>query len=186
MIPLYLTAAATWARYRTDGCATAHSACSPLARLSTRPAGKSVIAWPYPQLTTEFRKVHQFLSFAVSAPMQHAIADFLREAPGFADGLAPFYQERRDRFVSLLEGSRFGIRRTAGTYFQLADYSAVSDLPDAEFCVELTRRHRVAAIPLSPFCDEPPNARLIRFCLPRTTQLWSGPRVNSPSGDGRE
>lgn len=118
-----------------------------------------------PPLTAEFRKVHQFLTFSVSTPMQYAIAEFMREAPGFADGLAAFYQERRDRFVSLLEGSRFAVRKAAGTYFQLADYSAISDLPDAEFCVELTRRHGVAAIPLSPFCNEPPRARLIRFCF---------------------
>lgn len=118
-----------------------------------------------PALTAEFRKVHQFLTFAVSTPMQHAIADFMREAPGFADGLAPFYQARRDRFSALLEGSRFALRKTAGTYFQLADYSALSDRPDVEFCEELARRHGVAAIPLSPFCDEPLPARLIRFCF---------------------
>lgn len=118
-----------------------------------------------PPLTAEFRKVHQFLTFSVSTPIQHAIADFMGEQPMFADGLAPFYQERRDRFVALLEGSRFRIRKAAGTYFQLADYSVVSDLPDVEFCVELTRRHGVAAIPLSPFCDVSPQARLIRFCF---------------------
>ena len=118
-----------------------------------------------PALSDEFRKVHQFLTFAVSTPVQHAIADFMREAPGFADELAPFYQARRDRFISLLEGSRFAMRRAAGTYFQLADYSAVSDLPDVEFCEQLARRHGVAAIPLSPFCDEPLRARLVRFCF---------------------
>jgi methionine aminotransferase len=118
-----------------------------------------------PPLTAELRKVHQFLTFAVSTPMQHAIADFMREQPHYADGLAAFYQERRDRFISLLEGSRFRLTRAAGTYFQLADYSEISDLPDADFCMELVRRHGVAAIPLSPFCDAPPDARLIRFCF---------------------
>lgn len=118
-----------------------------------------------PALTVELRKVHQFLTFAVSTPMQHAIADFMREQPQYADGLAAFYQERRDRFISLLEGSRFRLTRAAGTYFQLADYSEISDLPDADFCMELVRRHGVAAIPLSPFCDAPPDARLIRFCF---------------------
>jgi methionine aminotransferase len=118
-----------------------------------------------PPLTAEFRKVHQFLTFAVSTPVQHAISDFMREAPGFADGQAPFYQARRDRFAALLEGSRFGLRPVHGTYFQLADYSAISDLPDARFCEELTRKHGVAAIPLSPFCEEPPEARLVRFCF---------------------
>jgi methionine aminotransferase len=118
-----------------------------------------------PALTQEFRKVHQFLTFAVSTPMQHALADYLREAPGFPDGQAPFYQARRDRFTELLAGSRFRLRPVHGTYFQLADYSELSDLPDTAFCELLTRRHGVAAIPLSPFCDQPPAARLVRFCF---------------------
>ena len=118
-----------------------------------------------PPLTAEFRKVHQFLTFAVSTPVQHAIADFMREQPEFADGQGRFYQARRDRFTGLLEGSRFSLRPVHGTYFMLADYSAVSSLPDTAFCEELTRRHGVAAIPLSPFCDEPPAARLVRFCF---------------------
>jgi methionine aminotransferase len=118
-----------------------------------------------PLLTAEFRKVHQFLTFAVSTPIQHAIADFMREAPEFADGQGAFYQARRDHFAELMAGSRFRLRPVHGTYFQLADYSAVSDLPDAAFCELLTRRHGVAAIPLSPFCDQPPEARVVRFCF---------------------
>ncbi len=117
-----------------------------------------------PALTAEFRKVHQFLTFAVSTPMQHALADFMHQAPEFADGLAPFFQARRDRFAALLAGSRFTLPRSAGTYFQLADYSAISELPDVQFCEQLVRRHGVAAIPLSPFCAEPLPVRLVRFC----------------------
>jgi methionine aminotransferase len=118
-----------------------------------------------PPLTEEFRKVHQFLTFAVSTPVQHAIADFMREQPAFADGLADFYQAQRDRFASLLAGSRFQLRPVKGTYFQLADYSAISDLPDLRFCKKLAQEHGIAAIPLSPFCDQPSSARLIRFCF---------------------
>jgi methionine aminotransferase len=121
-------------------------------------------------LTAEFRKVHQFLTFAVSTPVQHAIADFMREQPAFADGQASFYQARRDRFAELLSGSRFRLRPVHGTYFQLADYSEVSDMPDGAFCEELTRRHGVAAIPLSPFCEEPPAARLVRFCFAKADE----------------
>jgi methionine aminotransferase len=123
-----------------------------------------------PPLTAEFRKVHQFLTFAVSTPVQHALADFMREQPLFADSLADFYQTRRDRFASLMSGSRFHLRPVAGTYFQLADYSEISDMPDLRFCEELARRHGVAAIPLSPFCDETPDARLIRFCFAKQDQ----------------
>lgn len=118
-----------------------------------------------PALTAEIRKVHQFLTFSVSTPVQHAIADFLREEPRFADGQAAFYQARRDRFLALMRRSRFRLVPAAGTYFQLADYSGISNLPDTEFCEQLVRRHGVAAIPLSPFCDEPPDARLVRFCF---------------------
>jgi methionine aminotransferase len=118
-----------------------------------------------PPLTAEFRKVHQFLTFAVSTPVQYAIADFMREQPGFADGQASFYQARRDRFAKLLVASRFRLRPVHGTYFMLADYSAISERPDTAFCEELTRRHGVAAIPLSPFCDVNPAARIIRFCF---------------------
>jgi methionine aminotransferase len=123
-----------------------------------------------PALTAELRKVHQFLTFAVSTPMQHAIGDFLREEPGFAAAQAAFYQARRDRFASLLAGSRLRLVPARGTYFQLADYSAVSDRPDVEFCETLVRRHGVAAIPLSPFCDEPGDARLIRFCFAKSDE----------------
>jgi len=118
-----------------------------------------------PELTAEFRKVHQFLTFSVSTPVQHALADFMREVPGFAAEQGLFYQARRDRFAALLAGSPFLLRKAAGTYFQLADYSNLSDLSDSEFCEELVRFHGVAAIPLSPFCDEPLRARLIRFCF---------------------
>lgn len=118
-----------------------------------------------PALTAEFRKVHQFLTFSVSTPIQHALADFMREEPVFQDGLSVFYQARRDRFAGLLAGSRFRLMATAGTYFQLADYGAVCDEPDVEFCKRLIREHGVAAIPLSPFCAEPLQARLVRFCF---------------------
>ncbi|MBM2854030.1 MAG: aminotransferase [Steroidobacteraceae bacterium] len=118
-----------------------------------------------PVLTAEFRKVHQFLTFSVSTPVQYAIADFMHEEPAFQDGLAAFYQARRDRFAALLADSRFSLMTTAGTYFQLADYGGISQMPDVEFCKELTRSHGVAAIPLSPFCAQPMPTKLIRFCF---------------------
>jgi methionine aminotransferase len=134
-----------------------------------------------PPLTAEFRKVHQFLTFAVSTPMQHAIADFMREMPGYADELAPFYQARRDRFARLLAGSRFRLLPTAGTYFQVADYAAISGLSDTDFCEELARRHGVAAIPLSPFYAEAPAAKLVRFCFAKedTTLARAAERLRS-------
>jgi len=121
-----------------------------------------------PVLTAALRKVHQFVTFSVSTPLQHALADYLESSPDFLVSLPGFYQSRRDRFIALLAGSRFALTASPGTYFQLVDYSAISSASDAEFCRELIDLHGVAAIPLSPFCETPPDCRLLRFCFAKT------------------
>lgn len=118
-----------------------------------------------PILTAEFRKVHQFVTFTSVSFVQYAIADFLLECPQHADELPDFYQAKRDTFNELLAPSRFTLKPSAGTYFQLADYSELSDLPDTDFANELTQRHGVAAIPLTPFYQTPPQTRIVRFCF---------------------
>jgi methionine aminotransferase len=122
------------------------------------------------ELTAALRRVHQYVTFAVSTPVQWALADYLATGPVFLDQLAGFYQSRRDRFIELLSGSRFTCTPSAGTYFQLVDYSAISEAPDVDFCNTLVERHGVAAIPLSPFCDVPPEARLLRFCFAKSDE----------------
>lgn len=116
-------------------------------------------------LTAELRRVHQFVTFSVNTAAQHAIADFMTSCPAHIADLPAFYQDRRDRFCRLLEDSRFGFTPARGTYFQLLDYSAISDLDDVAMAHDLTARHGIAAIPLSPFCAEPPATRLLRFCF---------------------
>jgi methionine aminotransferase len=117
-------------------------------------------------LTAELRKMHQFVTFAIATPLQHAIADFMRERPEWEDELPVFYQAKRDRLAALLARSRLGLVPAHSTYFQLVDYSAISDQPDTEFALELIRRHGVATIPVSPFCSAaPPGERLKRLCF---------------------
>ena len=116
--------------------------------------------------TAEFRKVHQFVTFTSVSFLQYALADYMRECPQHANELSSFYQSKRDRFCELLAPSRFRFTPSAGTYFQLADYSALSDEDDMSFVTRLTREHGVAAIPLSPFFASPqPESRIIRFCF---------------------
>ena len=116
--------------------------------------------------TAEFRKVHQFVTFTSVSFLQYALADYMRECPQHANELSNFYQAKRDRFCELLAPSRFRFTPSAGTYFQLADYSALSDEDDMSFVARLTREHGVAAIPLSPFFASPqPESRIIRFCF---------------------
>jgi methionine aminotransferase len=115
-------------------------------------------------LTAEFRKIHQFVTFATNTPVQYAIAEFLATRRGL-DGLAPLFQAKRDLFRRLMDGSRFQPLPCRGSYFQLMDYSAISDEEDAAFCVRLTREHGVAAIPTSPFLHSSPAPRVVRFCF---------------------
>lgn len=120
-----------------------------------------------PQLTVELRKVHQYVSFTGVTPLQWALAEFMEVHPEHVRGLPAFYQAKRDLFCDLLAGSRFGFSRSAGTYFQLADYSAIRpDLDDVAMAQWLTREHGVASIPISVFYQSPPaELRLVRFCF---------------------
>ena len=119
-----------------------------------------------PALSAEFRKVHQYNVFCTFAPAQHAFAAMIRQEPEHYEQLGAFYQEKRDRFREQLLGTKFKPLPVPGGYFQLVDYSAVSDLPDAEFVKWLTVEHGVTAIPLSPFYETPPaGQRLARLCF---------------------
>ena len=119
-----------------------------------------------PALTAEFRKVHQYNVFCTFAPAQHAFAAMLEAEPEHYEQLGAFYQAKRDRFREQLASTRLRPLPVPGGYFQLVDYSAVSDLDDAAFCRWLTVEHGVAAIPLSPFYEAPPpGQRLARLCF---------------------
>jgi methionine aminotransferase len=116
-------------------------------------------------LTAEIRKVHQYVTFASASPLQYALADFLDEHPEHHRELSAFYARYRDHFAARLAATRFELLRARGTYFQLADYGAISRLPDVEFSRRLTIEHGVAAIPISVFYEQPPAATLVRFCF---------------------
>jgi methionine aminotransferase len=117
------------------------------------------------KLMCEFLLIHQFINFSTNAPLQYAFADFLKDHPRHHESLADFYQKKRNLFNELLDNSRFNMIPTAGTFFQLADYSPISDEPDTEFAARLTREHKVAVIPVSVFYRQPPEQRIIRFCF---------------------
>ena len=116
-------------------------------------------------ISAELRKVHQYLTFAVNTPAQLALADMLRAEPEHYRQLPDFYRARRDLFIDALSQSRLKLLPCEGTYFLLADYSAISDLDDVSFCQWLTTEVGVAAIPLSVFCAAPFPHKLIRLCF---------------------
>ncbi len=128
------------------------------------------------ELSAEFRKVHQYVNFCSFTAAQIAIAQMLKEQPSHVTGLAGFYQQKRDLLVGALEGSRFTILPSKGTYFLLLDYSAISTLNDREFCEWLTKEIGVAAIPLSPFYQSEQRAtyletnKVIRLCFAKNDE----------------
>ena len=115
-------------------------------------------------LMAAFRKVHQYMVFSVNTPLQYALAEYMENPEHYA-GIEKMYQQKRDYFAGLLKGSRFRLLPCSGSYFQLADYSAVSSEKDTDFAARLTKEHGVAAIPVSVFYKNGSGQNLLRFCF---------------------
>ncbi len=120
-----------------------------------------------PELMQLFRQVYQFASFCGVTPVQMALTRFMQQHPEHIEGLAAFYQDKRDLFNSGLRHSHFHFTPSQGTYFQNLNYSAIRpDLDDVGMCKFLAEQHGIVAIPLSVFYQQAPeNLRLIRFCF---------------------
>lgn len=115
-------------------------------------------------LITEFRKVHQYVVFTCNTPMQHALADYMQDSQTYL-GLPEFYQEKRDVFIRALEGSPFTIVPSSGTYFQLLDYSSVSNELDVDLTRRWTEEIKLASIPVSVFYHNPVDDHVVRLCF---------------------
>ncbi len=122
-------------------------------------------------LTQEIRKVYQFLAFAANTPMQIAAAEFLTNHPNYEESVSVLMQGKRDLFVNALQSSRFRLLPCQGAYFQIADYSDISDMPDQDFAVHLIETIGVATIPVSAFYQNPPQEqRWLRFCFAKNEE----------------
>ena len=117
-----------------------------------------------PEFMSEFRKVHQFNCFSSHSPSQVALAEFLRKEETYLS-LAPMLQKKRDLFRQLMESTRFRPLNSSGSYFQCYDYSAISDEPDRDFAIRVTRDHGVACIPVSAFYQDANDNKVVRFCF---------------------
>lgn len=119
-------------------------------------------------LMKEFRRVHQFVVFCANTPFQYALADAMQTRDYL--GIPEFLQAKRDRFLELLKGSRFSFSPAGGSYFQLLDYSAITDEPDTDFAIRLTKEFGVASIPVSVFSHHYGDQRLLRFCFAKNDE----------------
>jgi methionine aminotransferase len=115
-------------------------------------------------LAAEVARVHQWVTYAVNTPIQRAYAEMVTRDPMCTE-VTSFYQAKRDLFLQLLQGSRFRPIACRGTFFQVVDYSEITDEHDAEFAIRLTKEHGVAAIPISPFLSGVEPGPVLRFCF---------------------
>jgi len=115
-------------------------------------------------LMKEFRKVHQFVVFAVNTPMQYAVAEYLQDKKHYTN-LSNFYQQKRDFFAKKVKNSSFKVLPSYGTYFQLLDYSAISDETEFEFGTRLIKEYGLAGVPVSSFYNKVTENKTIRFCF---------------------
>lgn len=122
------------------------------------------------ELTRELRKVHQFNTFSIANPLQYGIAKYLEQKPDCWRGLADFFQAKRDRVRKALAGTAFKVPPAEGTYFQLIEYTAISQADDVTFAERLLTEAGVATIPLSPFYKEPPKLTVLRLCIAKKDQ----------------
>ena len=121
-------------------------------------------------LMTEFRKVHQFIVFACNTPIQHALAEYINDCNDYTE-LAGFYQTKRDFFLKQIKDSRFKFVPASGSYFQLLDYSVITNEKDTEYAIRLTKENGVASIPTSVFYHKPIDNKLLRFCFAKTDDV---------------
>lgn len=121
-------------------------------------------------LTTEFRKVHQFLTFSSNTPVQFALAEFLENEQNYLN-LPQFYEEKRDKFLKSIASSRFKFEPSAGSFFQSLDYSTITDENDYDLAIRLTKEIGVASIPLSVFYHQRNDYKMLRFCFAKDDEM---------------
>ncbi|MDR6195404.1 methionine aminotransferase [Siphonobacter sp. SORGH_AS_0500] len=122
------------------------------------------------ELSTEFRKIHQYLTFSTVTPIQFALADYLQEPEHYLS-VAEFYQQKRDFFLKNLEGSAFSWKPSQGTFFQSLSYQGLSEEGDAELAIRLTREYGIASIPTSVFYQQKNDQKLLRFCFAKDNNM---------------
>jgi methionine aminotransferase len=121
------------------------------------------------KLMTEFRKIQNFQVYNANTPFQYALADYLPVSYPSED-VSELYQGKRNYFNRLMGKSLFNVIPAQGGYFQLLDYSKLSDEPDVAFAERLAREYGVATLPVSVFCHEKTKQRYLRICFAKTNE----------------
>ncbi len=120
-------------------------------------------------ITKEIRKIHQFNVFCVNTPLQHAFAEYLDKKEAYLK-IGRFYQQKRDEFLKLIEGSKFSYTPSQGTFFQMLSFKDISNEKDADFANRLIKEYKIASIPVSAFYHKAFDSKELRFCFAKTSE----------------
>jgi methionine transaminase len=121
-------------------------------------------------LAQEFRKIHLYLTFCTSTPMQYALADFKKNR-SIIYAVFRFYEDKRHKFLNFIKGSRFRFTPSKGSYFQNLSYAQISEVNDTELVILMTREMGVASIPVSVFYHKKNDYKLLRFCFAKDDEM---------------
>ncbi len=121
------------------------------------------------EIMKEIRKIHQFVVFCVNTPIQYAMAEYFKDDDNYLS-IKAMYQEKRDLFLNLIKGSKFTAKPAEGTYFQLLDYSKISQMQDNLFAEQLTKEYKLASIPVSAFYHDKIKSNTLRFCFAKNNE----------------
>jgi methionine transaminase len=121
-------------------------------------------------ITTEIRKVHQFIVFSANTPIQYAFAEYMQDENNYLK-VSKFYQTKRDYFLSLLNNNQLSYEPAQGTYFQVINYSKLSLRNDMEIAKEMTITNKIASIPVSAFYHDETDSKLLRFCFAKENKV---------------
>ena len=122
------------------------------------------------ELSAEFRKAHQWITFSTPTPLQYALADFLKEREHYLS-LSAFYQAKRDKFLACIAGSRFTYIPAQGSFFQTVSYANITDEPDYDLAIRWTKEIGVASVPVSVFYNQKNDYKILRFCFAKDDEL---------------
>ncbi len=118
-----------------------------------------------PELTTEFRKIHQYVTFSSATPLQHAICQYMKQKPNYYHELPSFFEQKRNLFLELIQSTAWKPLNCSGTYFMLLNYNEITQENDVSFAKKLTEKWGIASIPVSVFYQEPKDHKVLRFCF---------------------
>lgn len=119
------------------------------------------------ELTAEFRKIHQYVTFSTPTPIQYGLAAYMQEEERYLT-IPSFYQKKRDFFASGLADLGLKLIPSQGSFFQLVSYAHLSPIPDRDLAIQMTKKLKVACIPISVFYSDHKDNRIIRFCFAKS------------------